>query len=278
MPAGRFSSLMVRSSWGAMESPSPAIMVVTPCCSLLCAVRGSTSRGRVVPPIMSMKPGARTIPCASMTRVEGRSERFPISTMRPSRMPTSARYQGFPEPSMTCAPEMTTSKVPDCPKPGAIAKKIKASSRNARRAMALPPRDLSDLDDRAQLVLSSAAVRKKSGHSVWPLSIMARKVQSLELEPDSYLALTTGQVLLNGAYSWLLTHRLKDVAVLGSQGVLVRRRVRAGGFKPIHRGCVIAIEEIEHFKEHLGLDALSEIESLSETHIHIDEGGRGLRI
>jgi hypothetical protein len=34
---------------------------------------------------------------------------------------------------------MTTSNVAHCPKPGTIAKKIKATSRNARRAMALPP-------------------------------------------------------------------------------------------------------------------------------------------
>ena len=70
---------------------------------------------------------------------------------------------------------------------------------------------------------------------MWPLSMMGIKVQSLELEPDSYLAFTTGQVLLNGTYSWLLTHWLKYVAVLGSEGVLVRSRVRAGGFEPIHR-------------------------------------------
>jgi hypothetical protein len=62
-------------------------------------------------------------------------------------------------------------------------------------------------------------LEKKSGHTLWPLSITGRKGQSLELEPDSYLAFTTGQVLLHGAYSWLLTHWLKDVAVLGSQGV-----------------------------------------------------------
>jgi hypothetical protein len=107
---------------------------------------------------------------------------------------------------------------------------------------------------------------------------MGMQVQSLELEPDSYLAFTTGQVLLNGTYSWLLTYWLKDVAVLGTEWVLVRCRVRAGGFEPIHRGRVITIQEIEHFEEHLCLDALSEIESLGETHIHVDESGRGLRI
>src|SRR5260370_38813843 len=89
---------------------------------------------------------------------------------------------------------------------------------------------------------------------------MRMKVQSLELEADSYLAFTAGQVLLNGAYSRLLTHCLKDVTVLGTERVLVRRRVRTGGL------------------EHLRLDAFSEIESLGEAHIQIDERGRGLRI
>src|SRR5580704_420493 len=108
--------------------------------------------------------------------------------------------------------------------------------------------------------------------------MIGRKVQSLELEPDSYLAFTAGQVLLNRAYSRLLTHWLKDVAVLGTERVLVRRRVRASWLEPIHRGCVIAIDEIEHFEQHLRPDALSDVEPLSETHIQIDEGGRGLRI
>jgi hypothetical protein len=49
----------------------------------------------------------------------------------------------------------------DCPKPGGVAKKIKASIRSARHAIALALRDLSDLDDRAQFILSSAAVRKR---------------------------------------------------------------------------------------------------------------------
>lgn len=83
---------------------------------------------------------------------------------------------------------------------------------------------------------------------MWPLSTMRMKVQSLELEPDSYLAFTAGQVLLNGADSRLLTHWLKDITVLGTYRVLVRRRVRTGGLEPIHSGCVIAIDEIEHFE------------------------------
>jgi hypothetical protein len=41
---------------------------------------------------------------------------------------------------------------------------------------------------------------------VWPLSIVATDGQYLELEPDPDLAFTTGQVLLNGANTRLLTY------------------------------------------------------------------------
>src|SRR5499426_306120 len=48
----------------------------------------------------SMKPGATTCPSASMTS-RARSRIRPIVVMRPCRTPTSARYPGSPEPSMT---------------------------------------------------------------------------------------------------------------------------------------------------------------------------------
>ena len=111
-PAGIFRSAIVRSSCGARESPSPAIIVVTPWRSLLSAVTGSSSRGSVEPPIMSMKPGARTLPFAWMVRFAARWERSPISTMMPLRTPTSARW-GFPEPSTTCAPVIRMSNASD---------------------------------------------------------------------------------------------------------------------------------------------------------------------
>src|SRR5262249_29890595 len=54
----------------------------------------------------SMKPGATTWPSASMTS-RARSRMRPIAAMRPCRTPTSARYRGSPDPSMT-APFLIT--------------------------------------------------------------------------------------------------------------------------------------------------------------------------
>ena len=48
----------------------------------------------------SMKPGATTWPSASMTSVAD-SRMRPIVAMRPCRTPTSARYRGKPDPSIT---------------------------------------------------------------------------------------------------------------------------------------------------------------------------------
>src|SRR5580692_5860337 len=81
--------------------------------------------------------------------------------MRPLRMPTSERYQGFPEPSMTCAPEMTTSNASDCPKPDGIANKISPSVKNARRTILLPPQDQCDLFDRVEFIASVEGIRKR---------------------------------------------------------------------------------------------------------------------
>src|ERR1700674_1760557 len=58
---------------------------------------------------MSIKPGATTMPRASMVRVRGASFRFPMATTLPSRIPTSPEYQGDPVPSMMWPLTMTTS-------------------------------------------------------------------------------------------------------------------------------------------------------------------------
>ena len=57
-----------------------------------------------------MKPGETTLPAASMVRLRGASERWPMETILPSRIPTSAEYQGEPVPSMMCPLVMTRSK------------------------------------------------------------------------------------------------------------------------------------------------------------------------
>jgi len=45
-----------------------AIIVLIPCRSLLSALGGSVTRGRELPPIMSMNPGDTMRPAASRTR------------------------------------------------------------------------------------------------------------------------------------------------------------------------------------------------------------------
>lgn len=50
-------------------------------------------------PSISMKPGATTIPCASIVRLAEALDRNPIAAMRPSRIATSPEYQGEPAPS-----------------------------------------------------------------------------------------------------------------------------------------------------------------------------------
>ncbi len=84
------SSARVRSFCGASEPPSPAIIVVMPCRSLLSALIGSSRSGRLLPPIMSTNPGATTSPPTSITRAAVRSDRSPISAITPARIPTSA--------------------------------------------------------------------------------------------------------------------------------------------------------------------------------------------
>jgi hypothetical protein len=59
---------------------------------------------------MSMKPGATTLPLASIVRLRAAEERLPMAEMRPSRIPMSPEYHGEPVPSMMCPLVMTRSK------------------------------------------------------------------------------------------------------------------------------------------------------------------------
>src|SRR5579863_5061178 len=93
-------------------------------------------------PSMSMKPGATTIPCASIVFFADAPARFPIAAMRPSRMPTSPEYHGEPVPSMMWPWRMTTSNAspPDCRPPEApdVANRPK-SNRTAQMLDEKPP-------------------------------------------------------------------------------------------------------------------------------------------
>ncbi len=70
-----------------------------------------------------MKPGATTLPAASMVRLRGAVVRLPMAAIFPSRMPTSPEYQGEPVPSMMWPLVMTRSKaVVDCAGSGEVAR------------------------------------------------------------------------------------------------------------------------------------------------------------
>src|SRR6266704_366566 len=72
--------------------------------------RGSTRMVYSDCPSMSMKPGATTMPPASMVRARGASLRLPMEDIFPSRIPISPEYQGEPVPSMMRPLVMTMSK------------------------------------------------------------------------------------------------------------------------------------------------------------------------
>src|SRR5690242_10456487 len=59
---------------------------------------------------MSIKPGATTLPPASMVRVRDALARFPMAAILPSRIPTSAEYHGEPVPSTMWPLVMMMSK------------------------------------------------------------------------------------------------------------------------------------------------------------------------
>ena len=58
---------------------------------------------------VEIKPGATTLPPASIVRFRGAAARLPMAATFPSRMPTSPEYQGEPVPSMMCPLVMTRS-------------------------------------------------------------------------------------------------------------------------------------------------------------------------
>src|ERR1700720_434272 len=61
-------------------------------------------------PNISIKPGATTLPWASMVRVRASADRLPMAAIFPRRMPMSPEYQGEPDPSMMWPFVMTRSK------------------------------------------------------------------------------------------------------------------------------------------------------------------------
>lgn len=70
------------------------------------------------------------------------------------------------------------------------------------------------------ICITMSIVAAKSFH-LGAAVVIALNSQELKLEPDPDLAFATRQILLNGAYSRLLTYGLKDVAVLRTERVLV---------------------------------------------------------
>jgi hypothetical protein len=101
--------------------------------------RGSTSIVSSDWPSISIKPGATTLPPASMVRVRPAPARFPIEAILPARTPMSPEYQGEPVPSMMWPLVMTMSKV--CGGSGAegaaraMAKTMRIANRAAKGAV-----------------------------------------------------------------------------------------------------------------------------------------------
>lgn len=100
----------------------------------------------------------------------------------------------------------------------------------------------------------------------------------LEFEPNSNLTFATWEILQGLADSGRPCLLLKDVASLRTKRTDVRRIVRASWLESIYRSCVIAVEEIEHFKENLSLYALAQVKAFGDTHVQIDEGRRSLGV
>src|SRR5215471_11514050 len=101
---------IVCSFCGAADTPSPARRVVIPLRSLLSALGGSSSSGKLDAPIISINPGETTSSCRLIIRRLVRPDNLPISAMRPLRIPMSARYHGFPVPSTIRPPARMSSK------------------------------------------------------------------------------------------------------------------------------------------------------------------------
>src|SRR5216683_2412621 len=87
---------------------------------------------------MSMKPGATTLPAASIVLLRGAAARLPMAATFPSRMPRSPEYQGDPVPSMMWPLVMTRSNAGGvCPLNGhAVISAITRMSLRHRRKLA----------------------------------------------------------------------------------------------------------------------------------------------
>src|ERR1700688_3810668 len=68
------------------------------------------------------------------------------------------------------------------------------------------------------------------------------------------------------------------VAGLRPKGADVCGIVRACGLKPIDCRGVIAIQQVEHFEQHLRFHALSQVKALRKAYVHVDECRRRLGI
>ena len=84
----------------------------------------------------SMKPGARHRSPASSSRVARAPFKSPMAAMRPSRIPTSPRNQGVPEPSMILACPIRQSSI-SVPPHGITSSSAAAGPAN--RGSRLPP-------------------------------------------------------------------------------------------------------------------------------------------
>ena len=77
---------------------------------------------------------------------------------------------------------------------------------------------------------------------------------SLKIKPDTDLTFPAWQILRGG-----------------SEG-------RCSALQRLYSSCVVSIEQIKRFKKDLPLDALPDIESLRDAHIHVHGRRRGLRV
>ena len=81
-----------------------------------------------------------------------------------------------------------------------------------------------------------------------------KPAEILELDAYSDLPLSTGQILQRGAER------------------------RGSAFKALDGGGIVAIEEVKHLEQNLGLHSLPKIEAFGDTHVYVEEGRSGLRI
>ncbi len=147
-PAASPAACIIAGLDGAFVVDSPMISVVTP------IVTFETTRPSPSPRKakrewlwMSMKPGATTMPEASMRRTAAASERTPggvTATMRSPRIPTSPGYHALPVPSTMRPPSMTTSNRSE-PGPGPPGGAGRGAAAAVQAATARGAREASDL-------------------------------------------------------------------------------------------------------------------------------------